>query len=90
MATLLIPISDEFLPTAIEKIAIGLNYQDEIEDPESDLMIPNPDSKVKTIKEYIYRVLREAYEAGVAIELATTDQATKDQAKIDAEVGIGD
>jgi hypothetical protein len=34
--------------------------------------------------------LRELYEAGIVKELATADQAAKDQAKIDAAEGIGD
>ena len=91
MATIPIPVDDDFLPIAIEKIAIHLDYQDEIEDIENPgTMIPNPDSKVQTIKNEIYRQLKAMYRSGVKIELEAADQTIIDQAEVDAETGIGD
>jgi len=95
MATIDIPIDDAFLSVAIEKIALYLNYKDEIEDidPESPTfgeMVPNPDSKARTIKKQIYRSLKDMYVGGVKIQTDMVAQTTIDAAKADAEIGIGD
>jgi hypothetical protein len=68
MATITITWPDDNLMQDVEDAALYLNYQDEIIDSGTGELIPNPVSKVRTIKESLLNYLQQLVISGAAMQ----------------------
>ena len=63
MARLSFDIPDEHIPVLLDAFAAVYNYQDQIEDPNEDVvrLIPNPESKQQFAKRRIINFIKNTY-----------------------------
>ena len=84
MASFTITIPNDKLETIINNIALQLNYQNEIEDPDTGEMVQNPESKVDFAKRAVKDYIRNLNKAGaVKAQLEITRKQIIENSDID-------